>query len=102
MKLINQKLTKYTEDPIISINVSKYNPTEKIANKKITIDNITKRNTQNIETWLKTYVDEKITHNDVVNDVNDIFRIFMAEYNITLPDEFNTDLILFLFNNSIH
>lgn len=95
MKLVNQKLTKHMEDPIVSINIPRYNP-----NKQITTENITQTDTDKINKWLSKSIGGNITYRHIVDDINDIVRIFMAEYNITLPNEFNDDLILFLFNNS--
>ena len=68
----------------------------------ITKDNMTPEDKDKINDWLNIQVDDDITYHTIADDINDIIRNFMDKYNIELPQEFNNEIILFLYNNSIH
>lgn len=67
----------------------------------ITLDNMTDDIKNKINDWLNISVNGFTNHN-IADDINDIIRSFMDNYNIELPNKFNDELILFLYNNSIH
>ena len=70
--------------------------------RNITKNEMTYDTKHKINDWLKILIHSNLTNHNMVDDINDIIRNFMNKYDIELPQQFNDDLILFLYNNSNH
>lgn len=96
MKLIHQK---FSNDEILATPITYIPLRNKL--KHITHHNINDFDKQQIVKWTATPIDINQTYNNAIEDINNIIRNFMLNHNITLPNDFNEDLILFLYNNSL-
>jgi hypothetical protein len=53
-----------------------------------------------INNWINTYVDDDFKYIDVIEHINGMIAYFYQKYGITMPEDFNEDLIIFLYKHS--